>query len=208
MSYTLRIERRKVVLWWQELAAIVASFIVTLGIGAIMISLSGAKLSEAYLALFQGAFGSQRAILETLVQATPLIFTSLAVVVAYRSNYINLGGEGQFLMGAMAASGISLAFPSATRAILIPLQILAGCLAGGAWAFIPAILKIKFGASEMIVTVMLNFVAEYLVSYLVSGPVEKPYRLLQSNRAVFFLQPSGRRFSQAGCTSVSSSAWG
>lgn len=174
MKYRYKLERRKTVPLWIELAAVVGSLVVSLGVGAVLVLQSHTDLGLAYTALFQGAFGSREAILETLVQATPLIFTGLAMVVAYRANYINLGAEGQFLFGAIAATGVSLALPSAPRGVVIPLQILAGCLAGAAWAFIPAVLKVRFGSSEIIVTVMLNSVADYFLSYLVSGPWKNP----------------------------------
>jgi len=169
-KYHYKIERRSSVPFWHEILAAILAIAITLLICGALILQSGASLSDAYSALFVGAFGSKKAILETLVQATPILFTGLAMVIAYRANYINLGAEGQFLFGAIAATWVGLSFPSLPKPISISLQITAAIFAGAIWGLIPALMRIKVGASEIIVTVMLNFVVQYFLSYLVSNP--------------------------------------
>ncbi|MHC1771580.1 MAG: ABC transporter permease [Flexilinea sp.] len=172
-----RFERRMHVSAWQSIAAALGSLIVSLLIGAVLMLPLKVNLIEAYSALFDGAFGSRQAILETLVQATPIIFTGLAMVVSLKANFFNLGAEGQFIFGAIAATWISLNFPALPRTVFIPLVIAGGMLAGALWAFIPAILKVRLGSSEVIVTVMLNFIMSSILSYLLSGPWRSGFQL-------------------------------
>ena len=128
----------------------------------------GADPIEAYLALLKGAFGSIPALARTLRMASPVIFTGLAVVVAFRAGYIYLGMEGSLYWGALGGAlfGIYLAnlFPTFLQ---WPLSVLAGSVAGGAWALIPAILRARWRVDEVVSTLMLNYVAILLVDHLV-----------------------------------------
>ncbi len=136
----------------------VLSILLAFGIGAIIMAALGANPVEAMKALFQGAFGTKASIGTTLNKGTPLIFTSLCACFAYKCGVLNLGGEGQFLIGATAAfcavhcSGI-MGFPG------ILLGLVVGTVAGGIWGLIPGILKITRGLNEMIISIMLNYVA-------------------------------------------------
>jgi len=136
----------------------VVSILLAFVIGGIIMAALGANSFTAFRYLFQGAFGSKANIGTTLNKATPLMFTSLCACFAYKCGVFNLGGEGQFLMGSVAAfavahlSGIT-GFPG------ILLCLLAGILAGGLWAFLPGILKVFRGQNEMIISIMLNYVA-------------------------------------------------
>ncbi|HEV8176262.1 MAG TPA: ABC transporter permease, partial [Gemmatimonadales bacterium] len=119
------------------------------------------------------AFGSVGVMSDTLVKATPLILTGLACALAFRMRLWNIGAEGQFLMGAWGASAIVLApvLPAGTPAIvLIPAMMIAGALAGGLWGFVPGVLRAMLGVSEIIVTLMLNYVALLWVQFWVFGP--------------------------------------
>ncbi len=178
MKYQFVVERRQQVSLWLNLLAVAAALIVGLLISAVLIRGAGANVLESYKALLEGAFGSKEAILESLVQATPLIFTGLAMVVAFRSKVINLGVEGQFLMGTMAAAWISMNFSYLPNLVLIPLLALGGMIAGAALGFIPAILKARLEVNEVISTVLLNYVVLYFLSYLLSGPWKPPYEWL------------------------------
>jgi general nucleoside transport system permease protein len=132
-------------------------------------------LGEALRALFSGAFGSWYAFGSgTLVRATPLILTGLAVAIAFRAGVFNIGAEGQFIVGAAAATATALALNGLPAIVLIPLTLAAGAAAGAAWAWIAAVLRTRFHVLEVISTIMLNFVALYLVSYLVRGPLQEP----------------------------------
>lgn len=129
---------------------------------------------EALHAFWDGAFGSSYAVLSaTLVRATPLILVGLAVAVAFRSGVLNIGAEGQLLMGAAAATGVALV-GGAPALVMIPAMVLAGAAAGAGWAGIAAALRRRAGVLEVISTIMLNFIAAHLVGWLVRGPLQEP----------------------------------
>jgi len=148
------------------LIAILISFV----IGAVIMLATGHNPLAAYVALVQGAFGSPTALGRTLLGATPLIFTGLAVAVAFRAGLFNIGGEGQFYIGAITAAGLGVALGSLGP--LGTLLVLLGCLLTGfLWGAIPGFLKAYFGAHEVITTIMLNFVAILLATYLALNPL-------------------------------------
>lgn len=143
-------------------------------IGAIIIMLTGYSFAEtmsAYRALLEGSVGSLRAISQTLTEATPLIFTGLAVALAFRAGLFNIGGEGQLLMGGMLAVLAGFTFTGLPWFVHLPLAIVCGAIGGAIWGFIPGILKAKTGAHEVIVTIMLNYIAYRLVDYLLKTTV-------------------------------------
>jgi general nucleoside transport system permease protein len=133
------------------------------------------SIAQALHALASGAFGSWYAFGSgTLVRATPLILTGLAVAIAFRGGVFNIGAEGQFLVGAAAGTAAALAAPPLPALVLLPTILIAGSLAGAAWAGVAAQLRVRFRVLEVISTIMLNFVAANLVSYLVRGPLQEP----------------------------------
>ncbi len=141
-------------------------------IGAIIIMLTGYSFAEtmaAYRALLEGSVGSLRAISQSLTEATPLIFTGLAVAIAFRAGLFNIGGEGQLLMGGMLAVLAGFTFTGLPMFVHLPLAIIAGAIGGAIWGFIPGLLKAKTGAHEVIVTIMLNYIAYRLVDYLLKS---------------------------------------
>jgi len=123
--------------------------------------------------LFASALDSKFNIVETVVKATPLVLTGLAVAVAFRAKFWNIGAEGQFLIGAMAAVfvGTQEWLPGWT---LVPIMIVAGALAGGAWAVMPAVLKTRFKVDDVVTTLLLNFVVFYGMMALLDGPWKDP----------------------------------
>ena len=127
-------------------------------IGGIIMASLGANPFLAVKFLFQGAFGSKAGIGTTLTKATPLIFTALCACFAYKCGVFNLGGEGQFLMGSIAAF-LTCYFTGLTGFAGVLLALLAGAVAGGFWGMIPGVLKIGRGQNEMIISIMLNYVA-------------------------------------------------
>lgn len=129
---------------------------------------------EAYSALFRGALGSFNGIVNTLVFATPLLLAGLGVGLAFRAGLFNIGANGQFLMGALAAVAVGTAVQDLPAAVAIPLALLAGLSAGALWGFIPGILKAISGAHEVVTTIMLNFIAIGIVAFVVSGPLDQP----------------------------------
>ena len=134
-------------------------------IGGIIMAALGADPFAALKYLFQGAFGSRANIGTTLSKSTPLMFTALCACFAYKCGVFNLGGEGQFLMGAMAAF-LTAYFSGLTGFVGILLALLAGTLAGGLWGLIPGILKVTRGQNEMIISIMLNYVATLFMGVL------------------------------------------
>jgi len=126
------------------------------------------------LLLLKGAFGSRWAIEDCLIKSIPIFLCSLGVAVAFRLQIWNIGAEGQFALGAAGATWVALSFPDLPRYVLLPGMLVAASLAGGLWAFVPAVLKLKMRANEIIVTLMLNYVAIYFLQYLVYGPWKDP----------------------------------
>lgn len=135
-------------------------------------------MTDVLQAFWDGAFGSPYAFWSaTLVRATPLLLVGLAVALAFRSGILNIGAEGQLIVGAIAASAVALRFPAAPSVLVVPLMILAGTLGGAAWAGIAALLRRRFGVLEVISTIMLNFVALATVSWAIRGPLQEPTRV-------------------------------
>lgn len=125
----------------------------------------------AYGALVAGSFGSFNAIVSTLVQATPLVLAGLAVGIGFKAGLFNIGAQGQFLVGGLAAAAMGVATANLPPIAAIPIAVLAGSLAGLAYGFIPGFLKAYTGAHEVVTTIMLNYVAIQVVAYVVSGPL-------------------------------------
>jgi ABC-type uncharacterized transport system permease subunit len=138
----------------------VISFIVSLIFGGILLFVSGANPIVTYAAMVKGALGSWYGITEVLVKSVPLMLTGLGVALAFRMRFWNIGAEGQLTLGGVAAAGVALywsqGLPDWT---VLPLAILAGCIAGAVWAGIPALLKAKLSVDETLTTLMLNYVA-------------------------------------------------
>ncbi len=169
-----RLEKRLEANTFVQFISVIAALLIATGISAILINSAGADVGEAFRAMVRGSLGSRSAITETIVQATPLIFTGLAVTVAFRGRLWNIGAEGQFFAGAMAAYWTASTFSNLPRIPMGVVIFLAAMIAGAVWGAIPALLKVRFGANEVIVTVMLNFVIQYILSYLLSGPWQDP----------------------------------
>ncbi len=146
------------------------SVLLALIIGGFIIWISGSNPFEAYAALWEGAVGSPEAIGRTLEKATPLIFSGLAVAFAFKAGLFNIGGQGQLLIGAIVAAYIGFSVEGLPFIIHMPLALLGGSLAGGAYAAIAGALKAYTGAHEVITTIMLNYVAINITDYLANGP--------------------------------------
>lgn len=158
-------------------AAVTIATTVALALGALWLTLhlAGLDATRALAALWEGSLGSRFALLSsTLVRATPLTLTGLAVALAFRAGVWNIGADGQLLVGAVAATIVGLGGAAMIGHAALPAALLAGAAAGAAWAGIAALLRNRFGVLEVISTIMLNFVALYLVGYLVRGPLQEP----------------------------------
>lgn len=156
------------------LAAIAAGFLV-LGVG---LALSGYDPFLALGALWRGAFGSWYAITSaTLVRAVPLIVLGLGVALAFRAGAFNIGAEGQFYAGAIAATWVGLHVAGWPGPLAVSAVWLGATIAGVLWIALPVLLKIRFGVLEVISTLLLNFVAEAAVSFAVTGPLQEAKRI-------------------------------
>lgn len=149
-------------------------------IGSIVILAAGQDPVAAFSAMFMGAFGGPRQIGETLLRATPLIFTGLAVAYGFRSGLFNIGAEGQLFLGGMAAAWVGVMLGGLPWFLSLPLILLASMLAGAAWAFIPALMKARIGAHEVITTMMFSYIGRYLVSWIVTGPFKAEGQIPQT----------------------------
>jgi len=172
-------------LWRRVLRLVAVPAVAVIGaliVGGIIIILSSLASGElelllplqAYANLFQGAFGSLRGILFSVVSATPLILGGMAVGLGFKAGLFNIGAQGQFLMGALGSAAVGAWVAGAPGLVAIPAAILAGALLGAAWGFIPGALKAWTGAHEVVTTIMLNFIAGALIGYLITGPLEAP----------------------------------
>jgi ABC-type uncharacterized transport system permease subunit len=142
--------------------------------GAVMILALGANPLEAYGALVTGAFGDVSGITQTLAKATPLLLVGLGICIAFRGGVINIGGEGQLLVGALATTALAVSFPELPGILLLPLCLIVGTLAGAIWGGIPGILKARLGVNEILTTVMMNAIAVQVGNYLLRGPMIDP----------------------------------
>ncbi|NMB69075.1 MAG: ABC transporter permease [Chloroflexi bacterium] len=151
-------------------------------IGAMMLLALGANPLEAYGAMITGAFGDVSGLTQTLVKATPLLLVGLGVCIAFRGGVINIGGEGQIIVGALAATAVAVGFKEWPGLALLPLCMLAGVLAGALWGGVPGILKARLGVNEILSTVMMNAIAVQLSNYLLRGPMIDPKEIEAGTR--------------------------
>ncbi len=151
------------------LLAVVLAMVVG-GLTMLLTGVSVPRIGEAYLALFNGAFGSLSAISETLTAAAPVTLAALGVALGFRAGLFNIGAEGQIIAGGMAAVVAGFSFPALPLAIHLPLALVAGMVAGAIWGAIPGWLKAATGAHEVITTIMLNLIAVQLTNFLLRNP--------------------------------------
>lgn len=158
----------------RALTASAGALAVALLVGAILIVIAGANPWRAYLAVIDGAFGTAYAVGVSLQKTTPLVLTGLSVLVAFRAGMLNIGAEGQLYMGALASVLVGIYVTDLPTVVHTTLALVTGSVAGALWAGIVGVLKATRGVNEIISTIMLNFIAIYLVSYLVQGPFAEP----------------------------------
>jgi simple sugar transport system permease protein len=149
------------------------------------LALGGYDPVRALRALVAGAFGSPDAVLSvTLVRAVPLLLTGLAVALAFRGGVWNIGAEGQLYAGAMAAAWVGLSERVIPAPLLLPALLVASALAGAAWAWFPAFLKVRRGVGEVITTLLLNYVALNVAAWVVRGPLQEPRGVFPSTAEI------------------------
>ncbi|HET7813248.1 MAG TPA: ABC transporter permease [Candidatus Baltobacteraceae bacterium] len=147
------------------------ALLLAFALAAIAMLVAGVSPVDGFRALFIGALGGPQQIAETLVQTTALLFPALGITLAFRAGLFNIGAEGQLVVGGLAAGIIGAQF-SPPGFIAIPILLIAGCAGGAVWGGIAGWLRAKFHASEIISTLMLNFIALALANYLISGPLK------------------------------------
>ncbi len=160
---------------------------VALGLCILVIGLrlAGFDPAASLAALWSGAFGSLDAFTSaTLVRAIPLILIGLGIAVAFRAGALNIGAEGQFYAGAIAATWVGLHLGSLPQMAAIVLLLLCSGIAGLLWVVVPVWLKLRFGVLEVISTLLLNFIALSLVSLMVQGPLQEPERIYPQSEAI------------------------
>lgn len=143
-------------------------------LAVVLVAAVGSNVPKAFAGFFAGIFGSAYSVSEVFVKATPLILAGLGISVAFRSGFINIGAEGQLYMGAVAITAIGVFFPGLPAIVLLPLCLLGGFLAGGVWALVPGVLKARFGISEVINTIMFNYIALGVVGILLQTALKDP----------------------------------
>ncbi|MGC4108599.1 MAG: ABC transporter permease [Thermomicrobiales bacterium] len=153
----------------------VASVLLGLVLGGIIMILAGENPIEVYKAMYTGAFSGEYNLSETLVKMIPLLLTGLGVSIAFRMQLWNIGAEGQFYFGAIFATGVAIFWlPNAGPWLVIPAMMVAGMLGGALWAAIPGALRGYLGVNETITTLMMNYIAILISEYLVHGPWRDP----------------------------------
>lgn len=153
----------------------VGAVLIAVAAGGILIACIGINPFTFYGTVIAGCFQSALSIKSLIRIIVPLLIASLGVIPAFRMKFWNIGGEGQFIMGSVFASAIALFFPANfPHWLLMAFMALAGLLGGGLWAVIPAVFKCRFGTNETLLTLMLNYIALYVVQYLRDGPWRDP----------------------------------
>ncbi|MDX9898676.1 MAG: ABC transporter permease [Spirochaetia bacterium] len=173
---SLVFEKRKTVSKTAMVVVPIASFVVSLTLTGILLIAFGANPINTYAAMFKGAFGTGRALTETLVKAIPLMLTGLGVALAFKLKFWNIGAEGQLTLGGVAATWVAIYWsPWLPSPLLLPALVLVACAAGALWAGIPALLKTSLKVDETLVTLMLNYVAILFSEFLYYGPWRDPH---------------------------------
>jgi len=157
--------------WLARTGAAATPFAAAVAIGAVVLVLTGHEPVSVYRLMIEEAFGGERRIAATLTEATPLLLMGLAAAVAFRAGVFNVGAEGCFYLGGIVAAAAGYTLPSWPSLLLIPFALTAASLVGGAWLLAPGLLRARLGVDEVVTTLMLNFIAIDLTSWLVDGPL-------------------------------------
>lgn len=163
--------------WDQILVQIsfpIIAMMLALILSGILLIFLDVKPIDAYKSIFTGAFGEKTGIIQSLVKATPLLLVGLGITIAFRASVINIGGEGQIILGALGATSWALYFREWPSWLLVPTTLVVSFISGAFWGFIPGVLKAKFKVNEILSTVMLNAIALQLMNLLVRGPLMDP----------------------------------
>ncbi|AOY74964.1 ABC transporter permease [Clostridium formicaceticum] len=166
----IRIAKREELQGKQVALLYILAFIAAIITGGLFLFLLGLNPIKAYITIIDGAFRSKIAIQGTVRIAIPLLISSLGITLAFKMKFWNIGAEGQIIMGGIFATYFALFHSDWPHGILIAVMLVAGMVGGGLWALIPAFFKTKFGTNETLFTLMLNYIALYMIKYLTEGP--------------------------------------
>lgn len=161
-----------------NVSVVIVAVAAAMGIGAIVFAMVGADIIKAYTVILTEPLKDMIGITEIIVRAIPLSLIALGIAIAFRSGILNIGAEGQMLMGILASSATAIAFASLPKPILVPLSILAGAAGGALWGGIAGVLKARLGVNEILSTVMLNYIAAQFYTFLLRGPMMDPEELV------------------------------
>ena len=170
LALEARAEPSRLMAWLSPILAAVAVFVV----GFVLFSSLGKNPFAAFYVFFVKPIDSVYGVGELLLKASPLMLCAIGLAAGYRANVWNIGAEGQLTLGAILGGGVALAFQDLGGAWLLPLMVVAGAAGGMAWAAIPAWLRTRFNANEILVSLMLVYVARLGLSWLVHGPWRDP----------------------------------
>lgn len=171
----IKLEPRAKAPLWLVAATPVFAVLLTLVFGALLFLALGYPPLEVMRLYFVASVSSGYDVAELFVKASPIMLCALGLMFCFRAGIWNIGAEGQLVLGAIAGSAVALAFPDTAGAWLLPVILIAGAAAGAAWAAIPAFFKTRFGANEILTSLMLVYVAQLLLSAMVTGPMRDPY---------------------------------
>jgi simple sugar transport system permease protein len=163
----LRLERRLVQPWWLTVVVPVVSLTAAFAVMAVVLVLTGHSPGHTYRRLFDAALVGSNALSNTLISATPLVFTGLAAAIAFRMQIFNIGGEGQLYFGCIGAAAAALVVGGDSAPLLVLVMVLGGALCGALWAAIPGVLRAYFRTNEILTSLMLNYVAGLFFTYLI-----------------------------------------
>ncbi|HUH40333.1 MAG TPA: ABC transporter permease [Castellaniella sp.] len=170
----LKLERRRAPSRAMQYGSPLITLILTAVIGTGLFVFLGRDPLEAFHALFITPVNSLFGLGELLIKASPLMLIAIGLTIGFRANVWNIGAEGQLVMGAIAGGGLAIYFHESQSLLLLPAMVLAGALGGALWAAIPALLRTRFNANEILTTLMLNYIALLVLGYLVYGPWRDP----------------------------------
>lgn len=157
-----------------EVGYSIAAVAAALAVSAALIAASGYSVGETLYWLYDGAAGNLYSLANTLLEATPLLFTGAAVAFAFQAGMFNVGAEGQLYLGALAAAVVALRLDGAPSVLSTPSSLGAGVVAGALWALLPGVLKARTGAHEVVTTIMFNYVGVFLTTYLLKAYFKEP----------------------------------
>ena len=170
----IRVVKRQEPLGWGSCLVLFGAIGLSLLLSGIILSIGGTDPVDGIVTLFRGAFGNRYALEDAILKATPIFLCSLGVALAFKLQVWNIGAEGQFALGAVGATWMALSFPGAPSYIVLPLMIVMAVIGGGLWGLIPALLRQKLQTNEIIVTLMMNYIAILILDYLVYGAWKDP----------------------------------